>query len=71
LGTLSERLATIRKKQRLSQQALAERASVPQSAICDIETGKRKNPGYQLVLKLAQALGVSATDLLGDTEPYQ
>lgn len=67
MGILAKRLAFFRAARGFSQQMLAEKAGVPQSAISDIETGKRKNPGYQLVLKLARALGISANGLLADT----
>ena len=62
---LSKRLVELRGG--LSQAELAKRAGVPQSAISEIETGKRK-PRIDTIQKLAMALGVSVSELLGENE---
>ncbi|MGB9859719.1 MAG: helix-turn-helix domain-containing protein [Moorellaceae bacterium] len=58
------RLKELRLKAQLSQQELAKKAEIGQSTIHYIETG-RKSPTYRILRKLASALGVSVSDLLG------
>ena len=62
----------IREQEKLSQEWLAARLQLKglplnQKAISRIETGDRVVADYELML-LAQALGVSIYDLLGNTE---
>lgn len=65
---IGERLLTLRTGKGLSQNKLARLAGVPQSAISEIEAGKRKNPGITSMRRLAAALAVTlaATDQPGD-----
>jgi transcriptional regulator with XRE-family HTH domain len=62
-----EILRHIREQVGLSQPELSEISGVAQGTISDIELGKRKPRGRTL-RKLAQALGVQVTDLLGENE---
>jgi len=56
-------VAEWRRHRGLTQVALAERAGVTQAAIASIERGKRK-PSVELLMKLADALGVTMDDLV-------
>ncbi|WP_034631179.1 helix-turn-helix domain-containing protein [Desulfotruncus alcoholivorax] len=58
---LAQRLTRLRGD--MSQSELARRARIPQSAISEIEAGKRI-PRTDTLQKLANALGVKITDLL-------
>lgn len=57
-------IAKIRKKQGLSQNQLAKLSGVPQSVICDIESGKTKYPRIDTVAAIAKALGVTIGELI-------
>jgi transcriptional regulator with XRE-family HTH domain len=43
---------------------LAKWAQVAQGYISDLEAGGKKNPGVEVLKRLAKALGVPVTDLL-------
>ena len=60
---IGSQLVTLRKNKGLSQNGLANISKVPQSAISQIESGKRKNPGIIYLQKLATALGVNLAEL--------
>jgi transcriptional regulator with XRE-family HTH domain len=62
-----KRLATVITKLRQweTQEALAKRAKVSRSYLAAIEAGHRKNPSLVVLRKLAKALGVPVTELLG------
>lgn len=62
--TLPERVVQLRSDQELTQSALARRIGTSQSAIAQIEAGER-NPSYDMIRKLASALGVTPSYLLG------
>ena len=47
----------------MTQEQLGERVDVVRSFICSLENGKRQ-PSLQMVLKLADALGVEPGDLV-------
>lgn len=47
----------MRESSGLTQEMLAERASVDQTTVSQIETGKVRSPRYATVSRLAQALG--------------
>jgi transcriptional regulator with XRE-family HTH domain len=65
----SERLAKLLKEHRtakgLTQVALSKRAKVTQAYIAKLETGEKKNPSLPVLRRLAKALGVPVTELLG------
>lgn len=54
-----------RVKRGLSQNQLAKMAGVPQSVICDIESGKTKAPRIDTLKAIAAALGVTVDELIG------
>jgi transcriptional regulator with XRE-family HTH domain len=56
-------LRTIRTAKGLSQQALADRASITQANVSRIEAGLH-DPRYSTVLRLAYGLGVEPEDLI-------
>ena len=58
------RLKEIRQKKRLTQQALADLVGVTRVTIARYEIGDRDPKGTTLV-RIARALGVSTSDLLG------
>ena len=60
---MGENLKKIRAKKKLSQGALARLLEVGKGYISNIESGK-KNPTLATIKKLADALGVSASELL-------
>ena len=61
---IGTRIAEIREQAGLSQSALARAIGISQSAISQIESGER-NPSYDMLRQLAQALGVSVPHLVG------
>lgn len=56
-----------RKKKKLNQEELSEKSGVSRSYISDLERGER-SPGFEVVKKLATALGVTI-DELSASEP--
>ena len=61
---IGPRIAKIREDARLSQSGLARVVGTSQSAISAIEAGDR-NPSYDMLRQLADALGVSVPYLVG------
>lgn len=65
MNNLGKQLALLRESRGLSQNKLAIISKVPQSAISEIEAGKRRNPGIFYLQQLAAALGVTLVELTG------
>ena len=63
--TLGERIALLRRRHGLTQQALAEQLGVTQTQIHRLEKGLITDPHMSQVKALAQALGVSTDWLVG------
>ena len=65
----SKRLRTVLKRRReqkqLTQVALAHKVGVSQTYIAKLESGDKANPTIALLKRLAKALGVPVTELLG------
>lgn len=59
------RLKTIRERQALNQRELAEKAGLTPATLSRIESGAQE-PYMRTVRKLADALGVKPTDLMGN-----
>ena len=66
---LSKQIQNARKAKGWSQNYLAEISGVPQSAISEIEAGKRKNPGIETLRKISVALGIVINILSEKLEP--
>lgn len=67
VSTLGDRIRHLRTDQQLSQQDLADRVGVSQSAISAFEVGE-KMPRLETLQRLAAALGVSTSVLLDSEE---
>jgi transcriptional regulator with XRE-family HTH domain len=61
---LAKKLKQLRKEKNWSQVRLAFEAKLDRSYISNIETA-RSNPSLKTIQKLAKALGVSTSDLIG------
>jgi transcriptional regulator with XRE-family HTH domain len=61
LGTVVVKL----RGQRMTQEELAKRAKVSRSYLAAIEAGHKKNPSLLILKRLAKALSVPVTELLG------
>jgi transcriptional regulator with XRE-family HTH domain len=59
------RLATARKAQSLSQQALADQLGIAQQTLAHYEVG-RARPPVSLVVQMAHTLGLGVEELLGE-----
>jgi len=62
---IGEKLREVRTKRLLTQDELAEKAGVSQSTIANIERNNAE-PQFRTIRKLAKALDVDPTKLLGD-----
>jgi len=62
---LAAMLKTRREEKGLTQTDLAKRARLSQAYVASIEVGTRKNPSLAILKRLAKALGVPVTELLG------
>lgn len=62
--TLGDWLRATRAGQGVSQRALADRAGLSRSYLCELELGRGARPSVAIMDKLAAALGASRTDLL-------
>ena len=64
---LGRAVRSMRKRQEWTLEALAERAGLHWTYIGGIERGER-NPSWENVVKLAQALGVKVSELAAEAE---
>jgi transcriptional regulator with XRE-family HTH domain len=62
---IGEKLREVRTKRLVTQDELAEKAGVSQSTIANIERNNAE-PQFRTIRKLAKALDVDPTKLLGD-----
>jgi transcriptional regulator with XRE-family HTH domain len=67
-GRFGERIHTLRRRQDLTLRALGEMADVSYVTVSKIERGKMPQVSVDIVLRLANALGVSVDYLLGRKE---
>lgn len=61
---LAEELKILRAKKRLTQRELAKKSGISEMTIVYLEQNRIESPRYETVIKLAEALGVKAKDLL-------
>jgi transcriptional regulator with XRE-family HTH domain len=62
--TLSERVAELRKAQRISQDRLAEKAGIPRPIITRLEAGNQKSVLVETAVRLARAFGLTVDEFL-------
>jgi transcriptional regulator with XRE-family HTH domain len=62
---IGNKLREIRTRRLLTQEELAEKAGISSSTVANIETDNRE-PHFRTIRKLAKALDVDPTELLGD-----
>lgn len=62
---LGQRLRKFRDDRGWTQAELAERAGVSKPYVSELESGAGRRPSGQILLKLADALGVTVADILG------
>ena len=58
-------LKSLREDKGLNQVELAKKAKVTTAYVSMLEAGKKKNPSLGVLQRLAKALGVPVTELLG------
>lgn len=63
--TFGQRLRSIRESQRRSLTDVADRAGISKAYLSQLERDDKKQPGYDVVVRLATALGVSVEHLTG------
>ena len=66
--TIGERVKQARKEKKLTQKELAEQIGVHPANISQFERGKR-NPKLENINKIASALGILTSELLGEPRP--
>jgi transcriptional regulator with XRE-family HTH domain len=67
--TLGERIRLLRDRAGLTRYQVANRARIQASHYGKIESGRVRNPGWQTVQGLAQALGITPNDLADNAPP--
>src|SRR3989339_220087 len=69
MSILGLRIAEFRKKMSFTQQKLSELAGVDYNTLRKIETGMTKNPGQEIIVKIASALSIPITTLIEEPKP--
>jgi len=64
--TLAERIRDLRERAELSLGDLAETTGISKGYLSQLERGEAANPSVDVLGKLAQGLGVQASELLGE-----
>lgn len=59
-----ENIKEVREEKNVSLRALAEKAEISYSYICLLENGKKDNPSFRVIEKIAIALGVPISTFL-------
>jgi transcriptional regulator with XRE-family HTH domain len=62
---VKRKIKRLREERKMSQLELAKTSGVAQGYISALEAGTKVNPGLDVLSKLAKALGVPLTELLG------
>ncbi|MEW4353797.1 helix-turn-helix transcriptional regulator [Streptococcus pneumoniae] len=63
----TDKLKTLRKKNKLTQKELAEQIGIKQNSYSDWETGKNE-PSLDNIIKLAKIFNITTDELLGQTK---
>jgi len=63
---LAQNIKKFRKKAKLSQEALAQKADITYSTLIKIESGANDNPTVKTLVKIAKALKVMINDIVDD-----
>lgn len=61
---MKNKIKILRKKKKLTQKGLAQKTGLSQAYINELENGKKTNPTYEVLQKIAQALEVPISDIL-------
>lgn len=61
-------LKRIRERKGLSQRALAAKAKMSQTYLCNVENGKA-DPSLSTLKRLAEALGITVSELVKEPKP--
>jgi transcriptional regulator with XRE-family HTH domain len=64
--SLGHTLKTLRTRNNLSLQQLADAVGASKAHIWDLETGRAKNPSIELLTSLARCFNVTVADLVGE-----
>lgn len=62
---LATTIKALRKKHKISQEQLAQKAGITYSTLIKIESGANDNPTIKTMKKIADALDVSLDELVG------
>ena len=62
---IAQRLKTLRQEQGLTMRAVAKKAKPSVGYLAILGTGKKQNPSLVVLERVAKALGVPMTELLG------
>ena len=63
MGSIGKNISDHRKRKKLTQKELAEKAGIDLFTLSKIETGKTTNPSIETMNRVADALGVSIDEL--------
>jgi transcriptional regulator with XRE-family HTH domain len=55
----------LREQKGITQKKLAELSGITPAYLCDLEKGGKRNPSIDVLMRLANSLGVSIDTLLG------
>ena len=66
LKTLGSRIQALRKERGMSLRALGDAVGLSHGYISQLERGEAENPSTQVLQKVADGLGVTASSLLGE-----
>lgn len=68
---LSEKICDLRMMRGLTQKQLAARAGLSEDGFKGVEQGRRVDPRFSTVLRIADALGVTLDELITEDEPLE
>lgn len=64
-----QKLRQLREAAGLTREQMAARAGTTAQYISHLENGVKQNPAFDLVERLAEGVGATCKDFIGDTEP--